>query len=103
MNERTPDLVQELINRLETSSEVIEDLKAVLDQVGMDFDRDKAYTEGVFNQDPAAGGGGHAGSRKTIANSSMAMAGLGGTNTMAGGLSAGATGKLTGGKSKKIT
>ena len=38
VNEGTPNLVQELINRLETSSEVIEDLKAVLDQVGMEFD-----------------------------------------------------------------
>jgi len=43
VNERTPDLVQELINRLETSSEVIEDLKAVLDQVGLEYNRDQAY------------------------------------------------------------
>jgi hypothetical protein len=70
--------VQELITRLETSSEVIEDLKAVLDQVGMDFDRDKAYTEGVFNQGPTGGPGGPGqGSRKTIVNSSMGMVGGG--------------------------
>ena len=71
-------MVQELITRLETSSEVIEDLKAVLDQVGMDFDRDKAYTEGVFNQGPTGGPGGPGqGSRKTIVNSSMGMVGGG--------------------------
>ena len=70
--------MQELITRLETSSEVIEDLKAVLDQVGMDFDRDKAYTEGVFNQGPTGGPGGPGqGSRKTIVNSSMGMVGGG--------------------------
>ena len=40
VNERTPDLVMELIGRLETSSEVIEDLKAVLDQVGLEYNRD---------------------------------------------------------------
>jgi hypothetical protein len=84
---------------LETSSEVIEDLKAVLDQVGMDFDRDKAYTEGVFNQGPTAGGPGGQGSRKTIANSSMGM--IGGGNA-GGGLAGGATGKLVAGKSKKL-
>lgn len=99
MNERTPDLVQELIKRLETSSEVIEDLKAVLDQVGMDFDRDKAYTEGVFNQGPNAGGPGGQGSRKTIVNSSMGM--IGGGNA-GGGIAGGATGKLAAGKSKKL-
>ena len=67
----------------------------------MDFDRDKAYTEGVFNQGPTSGPGGHGqGSRKTIVNSSMGM--VGGGQAAQGGLAAGATGKLAGGKSKKI-
>ena len=48
MDQTSDKLVSELISRLETSSEVIEDLKAVLDAVQVDFDRDKAYTEGVF-------------------------------------------------------
>lgn len=38
VNELTPNLVQELIKRLDTSAEVIEDLKAVLDSVQIDFD-----------------------------------------------------------------
>lgn len=38
VNENTPNLVHELIDRLEKSSEVIEDLKAVLDTVAVDFD-----------------------------------------------------------------
>ena len=50
VKEDTPNLVQELINRLESAAETIEDLKSVLDAVQIDFDRDKAYTEGVFNQ-----------------------------------------------------
>jgi hypothetical protein len=33
VNEDTPKLMTELISRLETSSEVIEDLKAVLDAI----------------------------------------------------------------------
>jgi hypothetical protein len=66
----------------------------------MDFDRDKAYTEGVFNQGPTGGPGG-AQSRKTIANSSMGMI-PGGTGAGTGGLAAGATGKLAAGKSKKV-
>lgn len=49
VKEDTPNLVGELINRLEQAAEVIEDLKSVLDSVQIDFDRDKAYTEGVFN------------------------------------------------------
>ena len=48
VDQTSDKLVSELISRLETSSEVIEDLKAVLDAVQVDFDRDKAYTEGVF-------------------------------------------------------
>jgi hypothetical protein len=101
VNEHTPDLVQALISRLETSSEVIEDLKAVLDQVGLDFDRDKAYTEGVFNTGPNGSNVPGQGSRKTIVNSSMGMVNQGGA-AIGGGLNAGATGKLAGGKSKKI-
>ena len=67
----------------------------------MDFDRDKAYTEGVFNQGPTGGPGGPGqGSRKAIVNSSMGM--VGGGQATQGGLAAGATGKLAGGKSKKI-
>lgn len=49
VSEETKDLVAQLIKRLETSSEIIEDLKTVLDQVGIDYDRDKAYNEGIFN------------------------------------------------------
>lgn len=50
VKEDTPNLVGELITRLEQAAEVIEDLKSVLDKVDIDFDRDKAYTEGIFNQ-----------------------------------------------------
>ena len=49
VTEETKDLVAQLISKLETSSEIIEDLKTVLDQVGIDYDRDKAYNEGIFN------------------------------------------------------
>jgi hypothetical protein len=38
VSEETKDLVAQLIKRLETSSEIIEDLKTVLDQVGIDYD-----------------------------------------------------------------
>lgn len=38
MNENTPNLVEKLIKKLETSAEVIEDLKAVLEAVQVDFD-----------------------------------------------------------------
>jgi hypothetical protein len=38
VTEKSEDLVGELITRLESASEVIEDLKAVLDQVQVDFD-----------------------------------------------------------------
>jgi hypothetical protein len=44
-----------LIGRLETSAEVIEDLKIVLDDVGIEYDRDKAYNEGIFNNPTGAG------------------------------------------------
>lgn len=43
MNETTPNLVQALINRLDTSAEVIEDLKAVLDAVNIDYDVSSIY------------------------------------------------------------
>lgn len=78
VNEKTPNLVEELIKKLDASSEVIEDLKTVLDTVQIDFDvriliiiiqtfqlqRDKFYTEGLFNGQAtttgniARGGGG---------------------------------------------
>jgi hypothetical protein len=43
VSENTPNLVFELIDRLEKSSEVIEDMKAVLDQVNVDFDVTLTY------------------------------------------------------------
>lgn len=38
MDERDPDLVKELISRLESAGEVIEDLRSVLDEVDIDYD-----------------------------------------------------------------
>jgi hypothetical protein len=56
VKEDTPNLVGELILRLESAAETIEDLKSVLDSVQIDFDRDKAYTEGIFNAGPSLPG-----------------------------------------------
>lgn len=100
MSEETKDLVAQLIKRLETSSEIIEDLKTVLDQVGIDYDRDKAYNEGIFNQAAAMGG---TGQKQNLGNQSslgvISGAGTGGQNQGGNGLSGGQTGKL--GKNKK--
>ncbi|CDW75696.1 gtp-binding protein [Stylonychia lemnae] len=49
VNELTPNLVQVLIERLEMSSEVIEDLVEVFKIIDNNYDRDKAYTEALFN------------------------------------------------------
>ena len=38
VTEKTPNLVVELIKKLDASSEVIEDLKTVLDTVQIEFD-----------------------------------------------------------------
>ena len=38
VDERDPDLVKELISRLESAGEVIEDLRSVLDEVDIDYD-----------------------------------------------------------------
>lgn len=102
VNEETKDLVGKLIHRLETSAEVIEDLKIVLDSVGIEYDRDKAYNEGIFNpsgQHNAQGNAAHLGNQ-----SSMGMiSGAGGQNAggQGGGLSGGQTGKLPSVKAKK--
>jgi hypothetical protein len=100
VSEETKDLVAQLIKRLETSSEIIEDLKTVLDQVGIDYDRDKAYNEGIFNQAAAMGG---TGQKQNLGNQSslgvISGAGTGGQNQGGNGLSGGQTGKL--GKNKK--
>ena len=44
VNETTEDLVKELIKRLETSSEIIEDLVEV-SQIEKNYNRDTAYAE----------------------------------------------------------
>ncbi len=44
VNETTEDLVKELIKRLETASEIVEDLVEV-SQIEKNYNRDQAYAE----------------------------------------------------------
>ena len=65
VNEKTPNLVETLIERLEQSGEVVEDWVEVFNIIGNTYDvriiynekiqRDKAYSEGLFNVVPAVG------------------------------------------------
>jgi len=48
VNENTPNLVGVLIERLEMSSEVIEDLNSVFSIIERKYDRDEIYKEGLF-------------------------------------------------------
>lgn len=89
VTEETKDLVTQLITRLETSSEIIEDLKTVLDQVGIDYDRDKAYNEGIFNQGNTMAGTGQKHNQGANQSSLGIISGAGGQNQGGNGLSGG--------------